>query len=210
MTVGWVLLSVPATGGEVSAGPAVNGFLTDISRDGSQLLSQMLEPKRNQWDIWTQSPSAGAPRLIVKDAYSPIWTSDGRGILFFRNDDNHLYRANADGTAVERLANVDQVYYPHLSPDGLRMRFTGEWPTFTLWQIGTGGRDLRQLLGGRKDVYGGSWSPDGKHYFFSSWDGDRWSLWAVSEEHRWWREGRVLSAISTDLRPDVDRSSGNQ
>ena len=188
MTVGWVLLSVPATGGEVSAGPAVNGFLTDISRDGSQLLSQMLDPKRNHWDIWTQSPSAGAPRLIVKDAYSPIWTSDGRGILFFRNDDKHLYRANADGTAVERLAAVHQVWYPHLSPDGLRIRFTGDYPTFTLWQIGTGGRDLRQLLGGRKDVYGGSWSPDGKHYFFSSWDGDRWSLWAVSEEHRWWKK----------------------
>jgi DNA-binding winged helix-turn-helix (wHTH) protein len=44
MTVGWVLLSVPAAGGEVSGGPAINGYFKDISRDGSQLLSVTYDP----------------------------------------------------------------------------------------------------------------------------------------------------------------------
>ena len=186
---GAALLQVPAAGGEVSAGPAVNGYLTDISRDGSQLLSVMVDPKRKQGDIWTQSLSAGAPRLIIEDACYAIWSADGRGIFFTRNECTELYRANADGTAVERLATVPGAIFPHLSPDGTRIRFTdGASLSFTLWEAGTDGRNLHPLLGNRRDVFGGGWSPDGKHYFFSSWDGDRWSLWAVSEEHRWWKK----------------------
>jgi Tol biopolymer transport system component/DNA-binding winged helix-turn-helix (wHTH) protein len=190
---GWVVRQLPAAGGEVSGGPTVKGFLCDISRDGSQLLSVMHDPQRDQLDMWTQPHSGGLPRLVVKNVESPIWTSDGRGIFFFRNDLRDLYRANADGTAVERLATVPSALFPHLSPDGTRIRFT-DWASlsYRLWEVGTDGRNPHTLLGNRKDVYGGSWSPDGKYYFFTSWDGDRWSLWAISESQHWWRKSATV------------------
>jgi Tol biopolymer transport system component len=37
-------------------------------------------------------------------------------------------------------------------------------------------------------VWGGRWSFDGKYYFFTAWDGDRSSLWAVSEADHWWKK----------------------
>ena len=37
-------------------------------------------------------------------------------------------------------------------------------------------------------LYGGSWSPDGRHYFFTSWDGERWSLFSRFEAHHWWKK----------------------
>jgi len=189
---GLVLLAVPAAGGEVSAGPAVNGYLCDISRDGSRLLSVKYDPERKQDDAWTQSSSAGVPRLIVKDASFPIWSADGRSIFFRRNNYAELYRANADGTGVERLAIVPgSTGALHLSPDGARIRFTGEGPTFMPLEIGTDGRNLHQFLGGLKEVWGGSWSPRGEFYFFRSWDGERWSLWAVSEAHHWWKKAEA-------------------
>jgi len=175
-------LQVPAAGGEVSEIPTLKGQLSNFSRDGSQLLSVAPDSRPGRWDVWTQPLAAGVPRLIVKDAIYPIWTSDGRGIFFLRNNNNQteLYHANADGTAVERLATLPFARYPHLSPDGTRIRFAGfESTSYTLWEVGTNGRNLHRVLSGRKDVWGGSWSPDGKYYFFSSWDGERWSLWSV-------------------------------
>lgn len=186
---GSVMLAVPAAGGEVSAGPPVNGFLTDVSRDGSsRLLFLTYDPKRKQHDVWTQSLPAGAPRLIVQDACDAHWIDEGN-ISFFRCEQNkvELYRASTDGTGVQRLATVPVPFVvgqPNVSPDGESIRFTGSPDdTYPLWEIGKDGRNLQQILGGRKDVYGGSWSPNGKYYFFSSWDGERWSLSAVSEAH---------------------------
>jgi len=186
---GWIVLDLPAEGGDVSQGPSVNGYLQDISRDGSQLLSNMYDSKRKQCDVWTQSLPAGVPRLIVKDACGPIWSADGQRVFFTRNNGTEICRANADGTGVERVATFPgDIGQLHLSPDGARIRFSGERPAFTLWEIGTDGRNLHRLLDGRKDVWGGSWSPDGKHYFFRTWDGERWSLWTVSEANHWWKK----------------------
>jgi Tol biopolymer transport system component/DNA-binding winged helix-turn-helix (wHTH) protein len=193
---GPVILQVPAAGGEVSPGPAVKGDLRDISRDGSQLLSETSGPKPHYWEVWTQSLPAGLPRLVVKDAYWPLWSADGRGIFFSRFKDapnDELYRANADGTAVERLATLPPVSYPHLSPDGTRILFTeGSASSDMLWEVGADGRNSHAILRDRKVVFGGVWSPDGKYYFFTGWDGDRMSLWAVSEARRWWRRNATV------------------
>jgi Tol biopolymer transport system component/DNA-binding winged helix-turn-helix (wHTH) protein len=189
---GRVTLQVPVVGGEVSEIPIVNGgVLRDISRDGSQLLSITYDPKRNQSDAWTQSLPAGVPRLIVKDADWPLWTADGRGIFFIRNNYTELYRANADGTDVQRLATLPGFGFPHLSPDGARIRFTGPLPALAMWEVRADGGNPHPILGGRNYEYGGSWSLDGEYYFFTSWDGDRWSLWAVSEARHWWKKSNT-------------------
>ena len=60
-----------------------------------------------------------------------------------------------------------------------------------------------------KNVCGGSWSPDGKYYFFSSWDGESCSLWAVSEAQHWWRKNAMAPQQLT-FGPYVDWSPGDQ
>jgi Tol biopolymer transport system component len=137
-------------------------------------------------------------RLIVKGGEFPIWSADGRRIFFFRfgatvGDGAALYSANADGTNVQRLATVPYVDHPHLSRHGTRIRFTENTSSGDrLWEVGTDGSNPHPILGGRKVVYGGDWSPDGKYYFFTAWDGDRMSLWAISEARHWWRRNSTV------------------
>jgi Tol biopolymer transport system component/DNA-binding winged helix-turn-helix (wHTH) protein len=197
---GSVTLRVAAGGGEVSATPVAKGNLTDISRNGSFLLDLTDDQVKDQRDVWTQSPSDQVPRLIIKDGSQAIWSGDGHQIFFVRgkSPQGQLYRANADGTEAERLAGVPNVWFPDLTPDGARIRFEGGTESSAFWEVGTDGSNLRSVFGSQMTKtspvfgtgsFGGSWSPDGRHYFFTSWDGDRWSLFSRPEIHRWWRKG---------------------
>jgi DNA-binding winged helix-turn-helix (wHTH) protein/Tol biopolymer transport system component len=178
---------VLVTGGAVSELPGVNDPLYDISRDGSELL--LMVPDGPKWDhvnVFAKPLPAGPPRMILKDGRYPIWASDGRGIFFVRNDYKELDRANADGTGVQRIATSTDIGAPHLSPDGSRIRFSagnGE-----LWEVGTDGSNLHPVLAGQKLALGGAWSPDGKVYFFSGWDGERFSLWTAPDKPSWWQQ----------------------
>jgi hypothetical protein len=58
-------------------GNAVKGSLSDISRDGSELLSAMYDPERKTCDVWSQPLAGGLPRLIVQNACLPKWSADG-------------------------------------------------------------------------------------------------------------------------------------
>jgi len=184
---GWVYQQISAAGGEESSVLKPNVFLRDISRDGSKMLwSVVTDETTGKADTWMQPLPTGSPRLIMKDATSSIWNAEGDGIFFTRNNWTELYRANSDGTGMERLATVPHIGNPHLSPDGSRIRFTGPFPDFALWEVGVDGSNPRPILSGSQDVWGGTWSSDGKYFFFTAWDGDRSSLWAISEGRHWW------------------------
>src|SRR4029077_6847989 len=93
-------MQVSRTGGEVSevlgSSPKIGG-LRDISKDGSEILDSIFDPKTFTIDAWVHPLTGGAGRLIVKDAESPRWTPDGRTMLFARNDEHrsrNLYSAN--------------------------------------------------------------------------------------------------------------------
>ena len=183
-------LRVPVAGGEVSATPVAKGNVTDISRSGSFLLDLPDDQVKVQRDVWMQSPSDEVPRLIVKNGWQAIWSVDARQIFFVRGkrSESQLYRANADGTEVERLATVPKVVWgPHLTPDPNSVRFLASIPRDSFWEVGSDGSNPRSV--GGIAGFGGSWSPDGKHYFFASWDGERWSLFSKFEAHHWWDKG---------------------
>jgi Tol biopolymer transport system component len=177
---------VPVSGGAVSEIPTGNGWLSDISRDGSELL--FMVPEIPDWEhasVFTQPLPAGPARMILKDGWDPIWDADGRFIFFVRNHYKELDRADADETGVRRIATSTDIFSPHLSPDGLRIRFSAERK---LWEVGTDGSNLQPILAGQKDAFGGAWSPDGKVYFFSGWDGERFSLWSAPDRPNWWQQ----------------------
>jgi Tol biopolymer transport system component len=177
---------VPVTGGAVSEIEAVNGLLYDISRDGSELLFMVPDsPKLEHFSIQAKPLPAGPVRLILKSGRYPIWAADGRAIFFTSNDYKELDRADADGTGVQRVATSSDIGSLHLSPDGARIRFSAG-PK--LWEVGTDGSNPHPILAGQKLALGGAWSPDGKIYFFSAEDGDRFSLWTVPDRPSWWEK----------------------
>lgn len=140
--VGSGTLRVPIGGGEVSAAPVTNGNVTDISRSGSFLLDLPDDQMKDQRDVWMQSPTDEVPRLIVKNGWQAIWSVDGRQIFFVRGKraESQLYRANPDGTEVERLAPTPKyIWGPHLTPDRTSIRFAATAPLGSFWEVGTDG-----------------------------------------------------------------------
>ncbi len=182
-------MQVNLSGGEVSELPVAGGQiggLYDISRNGSELLLSIRDADTNRDDAWVQPLPTGAPRLIVKDARWPVWSSDGHSILFNRGTKD-LYRVNIDGTDARHVARFPDVTDLSESPDGRRVR-TGVAPTSRLWEVGSDGSNPHPIFADHTDsVAMGNWSPDGKYFFFLSWDGDRFNLWAASEERPWWK-----------------------
>jgi eukaryotic-like serine/threonine-protein kinase len=192
---------VPVTGGAVSEIPAVNGWLYDISRDGSELL--FMVPNGSKLDhasVLAQPLPAGPARLILKNGWYPIWGSDGRFIFFTRNDYKELDRADADGTGVQQIATSTDISSPHLSPDGSLIRFSAGSDA-GLWEVGTDGSNLHAILAAQKFAFGGAWSPDGKVYFFSGWDGERFSLWTAPARPSWGQQNPAVAQQLT-LGPD--------
>jgi DNA-binding winged helix-turn-helix (wHTH) protein/Tol biopolymer transport system component len=186
---GVTTMQVPVTGGTESAIDAVKGNLQDISRDGSQLLFIAPdETQPNQTDVWSQPLPVGPPRQILKNAASPIWAEDGRGVFFVRNE-KELCRASTDGTEIRRLAGCPNANFPTLSPDGTRIRYVeidGTQLDMKIWEVGSDGTNPHVVLGGMGFVFGGTWSLDGRVFFFTAWDGDRNSLWAFADESSRW------------------------
>jgi len=194
---GLITLQVPVTGGEVSEIPAPHGLLSDISRDGSEMLFWVpRDPRWNEVDAWTQPLPAGPARLIVRDSAYPIWNADGRSIFFTRKGkaqfQTEIYRANADGTDVQWLASWPEINRLRLSPDGSHIRFVEETDN-QIVDIGTDGSSPHVLpIAGHRPIIGGSFSPDGKFFFFSMWDGDRYSLWVVPEGRSRWKKSTLV------------------
>ena len=185
---GSAIAQVLVSGGEAAELANNIGNLRDISKDGSELLLAKFDKIANRYDTWIQPLPTGPARLIVKDADWPLWTPDGRGLLFARNGDKDLYRANADGTDARRLAEFPNITDLAISPDGRHVRF-GVRGAHTIWEASSDGSNPHPILTEhRSRDTAGSWSPAGKFYFFRSWDGDRFNLWAVSETRSWWRK----------------------
>lgn len=186
---GVTTMQVPVTGGTESTIDTVRGRLQDISRDGSQLLFVVPdETQPEQTNIWSQPLPVGPPRLILKNADSPIWTQDGRGVFFIR-DEKELFRANSDGTEIHRLAMTPNADSPILSPDGTRIRYV-EIPDplidMRIRELHADGTNPHVVLAGQTFVFGGTWSLDGKVFFFTASDGDRNNLWALADEPSHW------------------------
>jgi WD40-like Beta Propeller Repeat len=145
---GLATLQVHISGGEpseVTISKMDLGSLRDISPDGSSLLLSAVDPQARRWDTWIQPLPAGPPRLILKDARWPLWTPDGKSILFARNQDHDLFRANADCTDARRLATLPDITWPEISPDGRQLRFAVA-PKADLWEAKADGSGAHVIL----------------------------------------------------------------
>jgi TolB protein len=118
---------------------------------------------------------------------NPVWTRDGREILFVSN------RGHIHGTGgfwrmrAEPGAEAHEIHYeetnwkarPDFSPDGSRMVYSSylgrQW--HQLWVMPAGGGDVFPISYGDWDQSGARWSPDGEKIAFVSNETGNTSLW---------------------------------
>ncbi len=116
------------------------------------LKQHLVEPMA--MDIWVMEADGGRKRQVTRlpgAAFAPIFTPDGRAIVFASNHHDRdgkgrafdLFRINLDGTGLERLTWSGLFNsFPHFSPDGRKL----------LWVSGRQPRGPRQF-----DVFVADW-----------------------------------------------------
>lgn len=163
-------------------------FLHGVSPDGATLAYVGVE--RLADGTWVPPnvfvlPARGGERTQLTDDEHPDdgaeYSPDGRWIYFnsergsTRPGHAQLFRMRPDGTGIEQLTADERVnWFPHLSPDGVRLAFVS-FPPGTQGHPadrevilrlaaaeGTGLRDLVHLRGGQGTMNVNSWAPDSR------------------------------------------------
>jgi len=138
--------------------------------------------------LWSVPLPAGAPHRVGSlQAYDATWSSDGQHLAYAQGQT--LYLAQRDGSGARKLVDVGGfVQGPRFSPDGSCLRFTVQSLTsfsFSLWEVAVNGTGLRPLLPGWHQEPGeccGSWTADGRYFFFSAFRNGRSDIWALQEK----------------------------
>jgi serine/threonine protein kinase/Tol biopolymer transport system component len=181
---------VSTSGGEVAPVTMAlpNAGPDDISPSGSEMLSGTSPAMGALPTLWVVPLPAGSPRrvgdVLAQDA---AWFPDGQRIVYARDSD--LYVARSDGSEARKLLAVaGRAWWPRISPDGERIRFTAaDYSTGarSLWEVSIDGKSPRPLLPGWNRPSAeccGNWTPDGKYFFFQSTRNGRTDIWALRDE----------------------------
>jgi serine/threonine protein kinase/Tol biopolymer transport system component len=148
--------------------------LLDISADASKALGlKQGEDTMGRGTLWSTAMLGGTPRKLSDHlANGARWSPDGRSVVFF--DLRTLYRIGADSENLTRIwvapAEVRDLAF---SPDGRQLSVTvGNSPDISrLWRLSADGQNAQPLRfdwPAEADQYAGQWTPDGRHFLFSS------------------------------------------
>jgi serine/threonine-protein kinase len=115
-----------------------------VSPDGNRIAVTLNESSQDIWTLETGNPTLTPVAIGPSSDWMPIWTPDGRSLVFQSNRHGHptLYRQAADGTGTAiRLATTTTVLVPgSIAPDGEHAfgnLFDGGWRLFRLPLNGT-------------------------------------------------------------------------
>ncbi|MDI9635075.1 S41 family peptidase [Kamptonema cortianum] len=128
-----------------------------------------------QGDLFTVPAQGGeARRLTINSANEsfPIWTKDGKSIVFASNrfGSNDLFVMDADGTDLRRINFESSNEYPTaVSADGMIYGYTNAWGRLDLFRVSINGGDLVRITGGPLEMeYYADVSPDGKSVIYNT------------------------------------------
>jgi TolB protein len=141
--------------------------------------------------------------------YNPVWSPDGRSILFVSDRDRNeeLYLVRRDGSDLRRLTRNDvSDSTPAWSPDGRWIAFArGRAGSRQLYVMPAAGGPARLLVRSRArgvESWSPSWSPDGRHVVFATNRSGFFNveLYVVGADGRGLR--RLTYAFGDDSMPD--------
>lgn len=141
---------------------------------------------------------SGQTRLTTNGAFDgmPSWSPDGTKIAFSssRSGAYRIWVMNANGSNPVRLSNQPYSFRPQWSPDGSKIAYDADDNNDTwqeLWVMDADGTDPypRHQDYGSKDVWAGSWSPDGRYIAFTT-------IHFVYYQGNWYWDYAYLDAIT--------------
>lgn len=133
------------------------------SPDGTQLAftTNLLGPG-NQFRVQKiNADGTGLTMLDDNGALGPIWSPDGKTIMYW-HDDGNVYLMNANGTNKHLLMAVRTFEALSWSPDGKHVIFN-DASGLNILVSKVDGSDRQILVAGFRPL----WSPDGKHILFT-------------------------------------------
>jgi Tol biopolymer transport system component len=190
-----------------------------LSPDGHRVAVDQIHADGRHTDIWILEPARGATTRLTFDPSShqtPIWSPDGRQILFFSNRKLgiHLDLKNADGSgSEENVADLDAGSVGNAwdwSRDGkyVLVRKSNE-----LWYLPWPKRVAKPLMQAKWTVQNAQFSPDGRWMAYASNETESMEIyvspfpgangkWQVSSggghEPRWRQDGKELFYVSAE------------
>ena len=190
-----VLAEVSVAGGETAIINTSFPFsgLRDISPDHSSLLvSASTSLSSSDGPLWIVPVPAGPPRRLGRiEATYAVWSPDFRQLAYSQGDD--LCISDASGENSRKLATLTGIPYEiSWDPGGQKLRFTLDNRASredSIWEISADGGAPHPLLPGwnkSPEDGDGRWTPDGKHFLFSSNQNGPRSLWVLPENRGFW------------------------
>jgi len=199
-----VIAEVSTRGGQTAqiATKYPNTYLSDLAPDASALLVR-IGPNPGTAPVWIQPFPAGEPQRVgTVEASGAAFFPDGQQIVYTRGET--VYVTDKDGTNPLRLADVPGfLMFPRISPEGRRIRISAEGSnsTVSIWQLGTDGTGVHELLKGwhePPDECCGRWTPDGKYFVFQSTRSGRSDIWALAEQDHFLKRSEAEPIRLTD------------
>jgi Tol biopolymer transport system component len=163
---------------------------------------------------------------------TPVWSPDGRHVLFAADRDGpqHLYVKSIDDATPERVLFRSEVLFKGptaWSPDSKWILMTQLDPDTAqnVWLLPASGGQPKQLVQGPTRDNGGTFTPDGRWFWYASDETGRFEIYVqsfpepgrrvqVSKDgaaNAWWtRDGRQMLVLGADLRTlwRIDVSTG--
>jgi serine/threonine protein kinase/Tol biopolymer transport system component len=190
----FIIAQVASGGGQAIPveGSTGSPVLSDIAADGSELLLNFSGPTLDASLMVMPLPAGSPRRLSDIMGHDGTWTPSGK-LVFGKGND--LYVAEHDGSNAKKLVTASDIPTGiRVSPDESRIRFAAQNALnniSALWEVRMDGRGMHPLLPEWNRPAAeccGTWSADGRYYFFQSQRNGVSNIWVMSGGSNGWKK----------------------